>query len=195
MTRVVLATKNAGKVRELERILSPYGISLEGISYEPGPETGSSFAENAIAKAREAVAQTGLPSVADDSGLTVDALNGMPGILSARWAGRHGDDLANLQLVLDQLADVPDERRGAAFVCAAAYALADGRVHVVVEEMSGALIRAPRGTNGFGYDPIFVPTGLDVTSAELSSEDKDAISHRGKAFRSLAPALASALQG
>jgi XTP/dITP diphosphohydrolase len=193
MTRVVLATKNAGKVHELERILSPYGISLEGIDYTPGPETGSSFAENAIAKAREAVGHTGLPSVADDSGLTVDALNGMPGILSARWAGRHGDDLANLQLVLDQLSDVPDERRGAAFVCAAAYALPDGRVHVVVEEMVGSLIRAPRGTNGFGYDPIFVPAGLSVTSAELSSEDKDAISHRGKAFRALAPLLAEAL--
>jgi XTP/dITP diphosphohydrolase len=193
-TRVVLATKNAGKVRELERILSPYGVSLSGISYEPGPETGATFEENALAKAREAVQQTGLPSVADDSGLAVDALNGMPGILSARWAGRHGDDEANLQLVLGQLSDVPDERRGAAFVCAAAYALRDGRSHVVVERMTGALVRAPRGTNGFGYDPIFVPDGLSVTSAELSSEDKDAISHRGKAFRALAPLLAEALR-
>jgi XTP/dITP diphosphohydrolase len=193
VTRVVLATRNAGKVRELERILAPYGISLGGIEYTPGPETGSSFAENAIAKAREAVAHTGLPSVADDSGLSVDALNGMPGILSARWAGRHGDDLANLQLLLDQLEDVPDDRRGAAFVCAAAYALPDDRVHVVVQEMSGSLVRAPRGTNGFGYDPIFVPSGLSLTSAELPSEDKDAISHRGKAFRALAPLLASAV--
>ncbi|MDX6218518.1 MAG: XTP/dITP diphosphohydrolase, partial [Frankiales bacterium] len=123
----------------------------------------------------------------------VDALNGMPGILSARWAGRHGDDLANLQLVLGQLSDVPDARRGAAFVCAAAYALPDGRFEVVLGELRGTLIREPRGSNGFGYDPIFVPLGYDVTSAELSPEEKDAISHRGQAFRALAPLLAAAL--
>jgi XTP/dITP diphosphohydrolase len=193
MTRVLLATRNSGKVAELQRILAPYGMSLEGASYEPGPETGASFADNALAKAREGVAETGLPSVADDSGLTVDALNGMPGILSARWAGRHGDDLANLQLVLGQLSDVPDSRRGAAFVCAAAYALPDGRSEVVLGELRGTLIREPRGSNGFGYDPIFVPLGYDVTSAELSPEDKDAISHRGQAFRALAPLLAAAL--
>lgn len=189
--RVVLATKNTGKVRELERILSPYGLVLEGASYEPGPETGRTFAENALAKAREGVAHTGLPSIADDSGLSVDALNGMPGILSARWAGRHGDDLANLELVLGQLADVQD--RGAAFVCAAAYALPDGRSEVVLGELRGALLHAPRGSNGFGYDPLFVPDGYGVTSAELSPEDKDAISHRGQAFRALAPLLAAAL--
>ena len=194
MTQVLLATRNAGKVAELQRILAPYGLSLQGASYDPGPETGTSFAENALAKAREGVAETGLPAVADDSGLAVDALNGMPGILSARWAGRHGDDLANLSLVLGQLADVPDERRGAAFVCAAAYALPDGRSEVVLGELRGTLIRAPRGTNGFGYDPIFVPHGYDVTSAELSPEEKDAISHRGQAFRALAPLLADALQ-
>ncbi|MCW2668247.1 MAG: Nucleoside-triphosphatase [Frankiales bacterium] len=193
MTRVLLATRNSGKVAELQRILAPYGMSLEGASYEPGPETGASFADNALAKAREGVAETGLPSVADDSGLTVDALNGMPGILSARWAGRHGDDLANLQLVLGQLSDVPDSRRGAAFVCAAAYALPDGRSEVVLGELRGRLIREPRGSNGFGYDPIFVPLGYDVTSAELSPEEKDAISHRGQAFRALAPLLAAAL--
>ena len=191
---MLLATRNAGKVAELQRILAPYGLSLQGASYDPGPETGTSFAENALAKAREGVAETGLPAVADDSGLAVDALNGMPGILSARWAGRHGDDLANLSLVLGQLADVPDERRGAAFVCAAAYALPDGRSEVVLGELRGTLIRAPRGTNGFGYDPIFVPHGYDVTSAELSPEEKDAISHRGQAFRALAPLLADALQ-
>ena len=189
MTRVVLATKNAGKVAELQRILT--GFSLEGASYEPGPETGTSFAENALAKAREGVAQTGLPSVADDSGLTVDALNGMPGILSARWAGRHGADLANLQLVLRQLEDIAD--RGAAFVCAAAYALPDGRSEVVLGELRGTLLREPRGTGGFGYDPIFVPVGLSVTSAELTPEMKDAISHRGQAFRALAPLLVAAL--
>jgi XTP/dITP diphosphohydrolase len=193
MSRVLLATRNQGKVRELARILSPYGLELEGADYDPGPETGASFAENALAKAREGVAHTGLPSLADDSGLAVDALNGMPGIFSARWAGRHGDDLANLELLLGQLADVPDVRRGAAFVCAAAYALPDGRSDVVLGEMRGHVVRAPRGTNGFGYDPVFVPEGCTVTSAELSSEDKDALSHRGKAFRAIAPLLAAAL--
>jgi XTP/dITP diphosphohydrolase len=193
VTRVLLATRNAGKVADLQRILTPFGLVLEGAAYEPGPETGDSFASNALAKAREGVAQTGLPSVADDSGLTVDALNGMPGILSARWAGRHGDDVANLELVLGQLADVPDDRRGAAFVCAAAYALPDGRSEVVLGELRGTLVRSPRGSNGFGYDPIFVPDGFDVTSAELSPEDKDAISHRGQAFRALAPLLAATL--
>jgi XTP/dITP diphosphohydrolase len=191
VTRVVLATRNLGKVRELGRILAPYGLELEPASYDPGPETGATFAENALAKAREGVAHTGLPSVADDSGLTVDALNGMPGILSARWAGSHGNDLANLQLVLDQLSDV--SARGAAFVCAAAYALPDGHSDVVLGELRGTLLREPRGTGGFGYDPIFVPEGLTVTSAELSPEDKDAISHRGQAFRALAPLLAKAL--
>ena len=191
--QVLLATKNLGKVAELQRILAPFGLQLQGASYEPGPETGATFAENALAKAREGVLHTGLPSVADDSGLTVDALNGMPGILSARWAGRHGDDTANLELVLGQLSDVPDDRRGAAFVCAAAFALPDGRSEVVLGEMRGRLARAPRGTNGFGYDPIFVPTGYDVTSAELPPEEKDAISHRGQAFRALAPLLADAL--
>jgi XTP/dITP diphosphohydrolase len=193
VTRVLLATKNPGKVRELARILAPWGLELEGASYEPGPETGATFAENALAKAREGVAHTGLPTVADDSGLTVDALNGMPGIFSARWVGRHGDDQANLDLLLGQLSDVPDERRGAAFVCAAAYALPDGRSDVVLGEMRGAIIREARGTNGFGYDPVFVPTGYTVTSAELDADEKDAISHRGQAFRALAPLLAGAL--
>jgi XTP/dITP diphosphohydrolase len=194
---VVLATRNAGKIAELRRILAPYGVELVGLQdvapYEPGPETGATFADNALAKAREAVAHTGLPAVADDSGLVVDALNGMPGVLSARWAGRHGDDTANLELVLAQIGDVPDERRTAAFVCAAAWALPDGREGVVEGELHGALLRAPRGTGGFGYDPIFVPEGLDRTSAELSPEDKDAISHRGRAFRALGPQLAAQL--
>jgi XTP/dITP diphosphohydrolase len=194
LRRVLLATKNPGKVRELARILEPWGMELEGASYDPGPETGATFAENALAKAREGVAATGLPTLADDSGLAVDALNGMPGIFSARWAGRHGDDLANLELLLGQLTDVPDSRRGAAFVCAAAYALPDGREEVVLGEMRGTLVRAPRGTNGFGYDPVFVPDGCSVTSAELDADEKDAISHRGQAFRALAPLLARALE-
>ncbi len=169
-------------------------LSLDDVaSYEPGPETGATFADNALLKAREAVQHTGFAAVADDSGLAVDAMNGMPGVLSARWAGEHGEDRANLELLLAQLVDVPDERLSAGFVCAAAYALPDGRSDVVLGEMRGRLVREPRGSNGFGYDPVFVPDGLDVTSAELSSEDKDAISHRGKAFRLLAPKLVEVL--
>jgi XTP/dITP diphosphohydrolase len=194
---VVLATRNAGKVAELRRILAPHGIELLGLTdvtpYEPGPETGATFAENALLKAREAVGATHLPAIADDSGLTVDALNGMPGVLSARWAGRHGDDAANLELVLGQLADVPDDRLGAAFVCAAAVVLPDGREEVVTRELRGRLVRGPRGGNGFGYDPIFVPDGEQRTTAELSPGEKDAISHRGQAFRALAPVAARLL--
>lgn len=194
LPRVVLATANRGKVAELERILGG-AVDLVGIdgAYEPGPEVGGSFAENALAKAREAVEQTGTAAVADDSGLAVDALSGMPGIFSARWSGRHGNDRANLELLLGQLTDVPDERRGAAFVCAAAYALPDGRSDVVLAELRGSLLREPRGDGGFGYDPLLVPTGLTVTTAELSAAEKDAISHRGQAFRALAPRLLAAL--
>lgn len=192
--RVLLATQNAGKVAELQRIL---GGAVElvaiGDTYAPGPETGATFQDNALAKAHEGVLATGLATVADDSGLVVDALNGMPGVLSARWAGRHGDDRANLELVLAQLADVPDDRRGAGFVCAAAYALPDGRSCVVRGELRGTLTRAPRGGGGFGYDPLLVPDGLDVTTAELPAGEKDRISHRGKAFRLLAPMLLEAL--
>lgn len=193
MTRVVLATKNVGKVRELSRILEPFDIELVPASYDPGPETGLSFAENALAKAREAVAITGLPALADDSGLSVLAMNGMPGIFSARWSGRHGDDQANLELLLAQLADVPDGVRGASFVCAAAFALPSGAWDGVEAELTGCVIREPRGTGGFGYDPVFVPSGYEVTSAELTADEKDAISHRGKAFRQLAPMLSAAL--
>jgi XTP/dITP diphosphohydrolase len=195
MSKVVLATRNVGKIEELRRILAPYGVELVGLDagFEPGPETAPDFRGNALAKAREAAAHTGLAAVADDSGLAVDALNGMPGILSARWAGRHGDDVANLELLLGQVADVPAERRGARFVCAAAAVLPDGRELVVEESLAGRIIDSPRGTNGFGYDPIFVPDGETRTSAELSSEEKDTISHRGKAFRALAPLLVDAL--
>ena len=193
--RAVLATRNAGKTAELQRILAPYAVELVPLdpAFEPGPETGATFAENALAKAREACAATGLPAVADDSGLAVDAMHGMPGVLSARWAGRHGDDRANLELLLGQLRDVPDERRSAGFVCAAAYALPDGRSEVVLGRMRGWLAREPRGTGGFGYDPLLVPDGLELTTAELSPADKDAISHRGQAFRLLAPRLLAAL--
>lgn len=193
MNRVVLATRNAGKLAELRRILSPYGVELVALDprFEPGAETGATFEENALTKAREAAAFTGLPAIADDSGLAVDALHGMPGVLSARWAGRHGDDRANLALLLAQLAEVPDGRRGAAFVCAAAYALPSGVERVVRGELRGTLTRAPRGSNGFGYDPVLDVDGR--TCAELSPQDKDAISHRGQAFRAIAPLLAREL--
>jgi XTP/dITP diphosphohydrolase len=194
--RVVLATRNAHKVAELNRILADAGFAgeLVGLDAFPSapdvPETGRTFADNALLKARAIAAYTGLPAVSDDSGLTVDALNGMPGILSARWAGKHGDDRANLDLVLGQLADIDD--RGGAFVCVAALALPDGAGEwTTIGVLPGTLTRSPRGANGFGYDPIFVPDGLTTTTAELAPAEKDAISHRGRAFRALAPRIAS----
>jgi XTP/dITP diphosphohydrolase len=197
--RVVVATRNPGKVAELRRILVPYDVDLVDLGAFPDApdvaETGDSFAANALLKARAVAEATGLVAVADDSGLAVDALNGMPGIFSARWSGRHGDDEANLQLVLAQLSDIPDDRRGAAFICAAAAAVPGGGELVVEGRMSGSLIRAPRGSNGFGYDPVFVPVDDDRTTAEMSAADKDAISHRGRAFRALAPRLAELLAG
>jgi XTP/dITP diphosphohydrolase len=191
--KVLLATRNAGKLVELRRMLS--GLAVLGLADVPefpeAPETGATFAENALAKARDAAAATGLPSVADDSGLAVDALNGMPGVLSARWCGHHGDDRANLELLLGQLGDVPDERRGAAFVCAAALVVPGGTETVVHGEWPGTIVRAPRGSNGFGYDPVFVPAGEARSSAELSAEEKDAASHRGRALRALLPHLSA----
>jgi XTP/dITP diphosphohydrolase len=196
VTRVLLASRNAKKLGELRRILAAEhvgGVEIVGLDDVPAfpeaPETGATFEENALAKARDAVAATGLPSIADDSGLAVDALCGMPGVLSARWSGRHGDDLANLELLLGQLGDVPDERRGAAFVAAAALVLPDGTETIVRGEWRGVLIRERRGVNGFGYDPIFVPDGETRTSAELAAEEKDAASHRGLALRQLLPHL------
>ena len=156
------------------------------------PETGATFEENALIKARDAFDQTGLPTVADDSGLSVDALNGMPGVLSARWAGRAKNDEANLRLVLEQLTDVPDERLGAAFVCAIAL-IVDGREQVVQGRMPGRIVREPKGDGGFGYDPIFVAEGHDRTSAELTPAEKDEVSHRGRALRLLAPLIQAEL--
>ncbi|HEY0496660.1 MAG TPA: RdgB/HAM1 family non-canonical purine NTP pyrophosphatase [Kutzneria sp.] len=200
MTKLLLATRNAKKLVELDRIMvaaDVTGVEVIGLDAVPpfpeAPETAPDFEGNALAKARDAVAATGLPAVADDSGLAVDALNGMPGVLSARWSGRHGDDLANLELVLAQLGDVPDERRGAAFVSAAALVLPGGASVVVRGEWRGTIIREPRGANGFGYDPIFVPEGDTRTSAELSPAEKDALSHRGRALRLLLPHITSAL--
>ena len=196
---VVLATRNEAKLRELSRILGAE-VRLHGLGEFPGApdvaETGATFEENALLKARAIAAYTGLPAVADDSGLCVDALNGMPGVLSARWAGQHGADQANLDLVLAQVGDVPDERLGARFVCAAALAVPAQqqlREWVVTGEVAGRLIRVPRGSGGFGYDPIFVPDGFSQTTAEMTPEAKDAISHRGRAFRALVPFITGEL--
>jgi XTP/dITP diphosphohydrolase len=199
-TRLLLATRNAGKLAELQRLLETAvpGVQVVGLrdveEYPEAPETGATFEDNALLKAREAARYTGLPAVADDSGIAVDALNGMPGVLSARWSGRHGDDDANTALLLGQIADVPDGRRGAAFVCAAALVTPDGTERVLERQWRGTVIREKRGTNGFGYDPVFVPEGLEVTSAELAPEEKDARSHRGQAFAALVPVLAEVLR-
>lgn len=193
--KLVLATRNQHKVAELARILAAAGLAAEVVDASAYPsvpdvaETGATFAENALLKARAFATATDLPAVADDSGLCVDALNGMPGILSARWSGHGGDDASNLALVLDQLADVPEPRRGGAFFCAAALVLPSGEERVVEGEIRGHLTRVPRGEGGFGYDPIFEPDGDTRTTAEMSAEQKDAISHRGKAFRALVPVV------
>ena len=164
-------------------------VSLNDVPpFDEAPETGATFEDNALAKARDAFTATGRPSVADDSGLEVAALNGMPGVLSARWSGLHGDDAGNTALLLAQLRDVPDERRGAAFVSACA--LVSGVDEVVIRGVwPGAIAREPRGDGGFGYDPVFIPDGYDRTAAQLSPGEKDAISHRGRALALLVPAL------
>ena len=190
--RLVLATRNRHKVDELRAILASCGLPVELVGLDAFPEApdvvedGLTFEENSLKKARAAVAATGLAAVADDSGLCVEALNGMPGVFSARWSGRHGDDAANLELLLGQLAEVPDDRRSAYFACAAALVDPSGAEHVVIGRLDGVLIRDPRGSGGFGYDPIFLPTGGNRTTAELSAEEKNAISHRALAFRQLA---------
>ena len=197
--RVVLATRNAHKVEELREILADAGVDLDLVGvreFADAPvvaETGATFAANALLKARAVAEATGLPALADDSGLCVDAINGMPGVLSARWAGGHGDDRANLDLVLAQVSELPDERRGAQFVCAAALALPGGQERVVEGVLTGWLERAPRGDGGFGYDPILRPDGDDRTTAEMTAREKNAISHRGRAFRALAPHLRAML--
>ena len=192
-TRLVLATRNAKKLRELEEILAAAGLD---VTLEPLPdsapdvvEDGLTFAQNAVKKARSAAEATGLPAVADDSGLCVDALNEMPGVLSARWAGSGKDDAANLALVLDQVRDVPDTHLGAHFACAMAIALPGGEDRVVEGRVDGSLVREPRGDGGFGYDPIFLPDGHDLTTAEMPAAEKHAISHRGQALRALVPVL------
>jgi XTP/dITP diphosphohydrolase len=194
---LVLATRNRHKVEEMHRILVESGVEVELVTVADFPdapevpETGATFNENALLKARAIAESTGLVAVADDSGLCVDALNGMPGVLSARWSGRPHEDRDNLELVLAQLADVPDERLTAHFACAAAVAVPGGEQHVVLGRVEGRIVREPRGINGFGYDPIFESEDVpDRTTAELSDEEKDAISHRGRALRALTPYLA-----
>ncbi|UXA15597.1 RdgB/HAM1 family non-canonical purine NTP pyrophosphatase [Mycobacterium sp. SMC-8] len=197
--RVLVASRNPKKLAELRRVLDGAGVELTLLSlddvvpFDEAPETGATFEENALAKARDAFAATGIPAVADDSGLEVDALNGMPGVLSARWSGRHGDDPANTALLLGQLADVPEERRGAAFVSACALVSGPGKNESVVVrgEWRGSIVREPRGDGGFGYDPVFLPAGSARTAAELSPAEKDAASHRGRALAALLPSLRS----
>jgi XTP/dITP diphosphohydrolase len=195
--RVVLATRNAHKLGELRAILADLGVRVELVGVTDFPdvpdvaETELSFAGNALLKAVAVAEATGLPAIADDSGICVDALNGMPGIFSARWAGKHGDDAANLDLLLAQVSDIPDEHRGAQFVCAAALAEPGGARRVVEEgRIEGVLLRERHGEGGFGYDPIFRPNGYDVTTAELTPDEKNRISHRRLAFAALAPHLA-----
>ncbi len=194
MKKLLLATRNKGKIQEFHRILeeiAPGEIELVGLDQFPDladvEETGTTFEENALLKARQMSAATGLPAIADDSGLCVDALGGDPGIFSARWSGVHGDDEANLQKVLDQIKDVPDADRTAYFICVAALVLVDGASHCEEGRFHGQLLHHPVGENGFGYDPIFSPDGYSISSAQMSAADKDAISHRGKALRAIAP--------
>ena len=198
MTTLLVASRNRKKLAELHRVLDAAGVSgltlvsLEDVpAFEEAPETGATFEENALAKARDAYAATGLPTVADDSGLEVAALNGMPGVLSARWSGSHGDDIANYALLLAQVRDVPDERRSAAFVSACALVVGPGEADstAVRGEWPGVIAREPRGEGGFGYDPVFIPQGESRSAAELTAAEKDAVSHRGRALALLLPAL------
>ncbi|ORV86751.1 non-canonical purine NTP pyrophosphatase [Mycobacterium interjectum] len=193
--KLLVASRNPKKLAELRRVLDGAGlsgltlVSLDDVApFDEAPETGATFEDNALAKARDGFAATGLACVADDSGLEVAALNGMPGVLSARWSGNHGDDAANTALLLAQLRDVPDERRGAAFVSACALVSPSGEV-VVRGEWPGTIARQARGDGGFGYDPVFIPRGEGRTAAQLSPVEKDAVSHRGRALALLVPAL------
>ncbi|MBP0454159.1 MULTISPECIES: RdgB/HAM1 family non-canonical purine NTP pyrophosphatase [unclassified Kitasatospora] len=194
-TRLILATRNQHKVAELRAILGDAGLDVELVGADAYPEipdvpeTGVTFAENALLKAHALATATGLPAVADDSGLCVDVLNGAPGIFSARWAGKHGDDRANLDLLLAQLSDIAPEHRGAHFFCAAALALPDGTERVVEGRLLGTLRTTPAGEGGFGYDPVLQPLGETRTCAEMTADEKNAISHRGQAFRALAPVV------
>ncbi len=201
MTRLAFATHNAHKVGEVWAILAPIVAGLERTDVAsardlgaPAPvEDGVTFSENALIKARALARATGLPAIADDSGIAVDVMGGAPGIFSALWSGRHGADSDNLDLLLAQMADIRDPHRGAAFVCAAALVTPDGREVVTIGQMRGRLARVPSGEHGFGYDPIFIADGQAASNAELSPAAKNAISHRGAAFRALAPHVRDAI--
>jgi XTP/dITP diphosphohydrolase len=199
--RLLLATRNRGKVVEFRRILNsiaPGEIDLVGLDQFPDveevEETGKTFEENALLKAREMSLATGLPAIADDSGLCIDALGGDPGIYSARWAGSHGDDAANIVKVLSSMIDIPEENRGAHFTCVAALVLPDGRSHVEEAHFDGFILGEPIGSMGFGYDPIFRPDGFEISSAQMSPEVKDSVSHRGKSLRAIAPHVITLLK-
>jgi len=198
--KFVLATRNSHKAAELKRILEELDLDCELLTVADFPgapeveETESTFEGNALLKARALAKFTGLAAIADDSGLCVDALDGNPGVLSARWSGASEDvDQANLDLVLEQVKDVPTESRGAKFVCAAVVVFPDGQELVAIGEMLGHLLNAPTGENGFGYDPIFVPQGFEISTAQMSAADKDAISHRGKALNQLAQQISEVI--
>ena len=192
--KLVIATRNPGKIVEFRRILnelSDGAVELIGTDEFPDlvdvEETGTTFAENALLKARYTAKATGLPAIADDSGLCVDALGGNPGLFSARWAGVHGNDKANVTKVLDELVEVPDTQRGAHFICVAALVMPDGREALTEGFFHGSILHEPVGDNGFGYDPIFLPLGMSISCAQMSAQEKDAISHRGKSLRAIAP--------
>ncbi len=198
--KFVLATRNSHKATELKRILEELNLDCELLTVADFPgapeveETESSFEGNALLKARALVKFTGLAAIADDSGICVDALDGNPGVLSARWSGAlENVDEANLDLVLKQVKDVPTESRGAKFVCAAVAVFPDGQEMVAIGEMLGHLLNAPTGENGFGYDPIFVPQGFEISTAQMSAVEKDAISHRGKALNQLAHQISAVI--
>jgi len=200
VTRVFLASRNVKKLAEMDRILREQVPDIEVVglddvpAYDEPVEDAPTFIGNALLKARAGAEVTGLPTLADDSGLCVDALNGMPGVLSARWAGPPKDDGRNNTLLLSQLADVPEERRSGHFVCAVAFCDPEGHEVVVEGRMDGTVLREERGAGGFGYDVLFVADDLPgLTTAELTGEDKDAISHRGKALREIAPQVAALL--
>ncbi|NUL48703.1 RdgB/HAM1 family non-canonical purine NTP pyrophosphatase [Cellulosimicrobium funkei] len=202
--RLVLATRNPGKLRELRELLrgevpgldvDTQVVDAAAVGAPDVVEDGVTFAENALKKAHAVARHTGLVAVADDSGLSVEILGGAPGIFSARWAGRHGDDAANLQLLLDQVADVGPQHRNAAFICAAAVVTPAGAEHVELGFLTGTLLTEPRGAGGFGYDPILQPHGMDVSVAQLDPAAKNSMSHRGAAFRQLLPELVRFLDG
>ena len=194
--KLLIASGNAKKVVELRRLVTQAGLSLDVVglgdipAYDEPEESGDTFEANALIKARAGAAVTGLPTLADDSGIEVDVLNRMPGVRSARWAGPGASDTDNLELLLRQISDVEPARRRGRFVCAMALVRPDGTEEVLRRTMEGVVIDAPRGRGGFGYDPIFVTDGHSVTNAELSPDEKDAVSHRGQAVRAMLPLLA-----